>query len=128
MCLLDEVQDWGPDTLSAVSRRYQQADNPLRRGDATLGTASLIEIAAQAMALHGALTALTGDGPVPGYLVSLRDVHIVTSVLTDDIRPLQIEIRRHEGSEASARYSFIVSTATRSWLRGLAVVIFGDLP
>ncbi|WP_308389620.1 hypothetical protein [Acidithiobacillus sp. AMEEHan] len=128
MCLLDEVLEWDADTLSAVSQRYQHANNPLRRCDATFGTASAIEIAAQAMALHGALTASLAESPSPGYLVSLRNVHIEAPVLTDALGPLQILVRRHESSIAGARYSFLISAAANPRVSGLAMVIFGDHP
>ena len=56
MCLLDEVLRWGPDRISCLSCGHRAADHPLRAHD-RLGAACGIELAAQAMAVHGALSA-----------------------------------------------------------------------
>ena len=87
MCLLDEVLDWDAAAIHCLSHRYRAPDNPLRRADGTLGSACGIEIAAQAMAVHGRLTAPAEGTPVPGYLVSLRDVRLASPRLDDGGRP-----------------------------------------
>lgn len=128
MCLLDEILTWDATSLSAASQRYQQRDNPLRRQDGSLGTATTVELAAQAMAAHGALSVPLGAAASAGYLVSLRDVHLVSATIPAGTGPLQIDVRRSEGSVTSARYSFSVSSTDAKWLTGWAVVLFGDLP
>ncbi|MDE2239368.1 MAG: phosphotransferase, partial [Rhodospirillales bacterium] len=81
MCLLDSAETWDGTAISCVSSRYAQPDNPLRRADGTLGAACLIEIASQAMALHGRLCAANDAPPRPGFLVSLRNVILHTAML-----------------------------------------------
>lgn len=125
MCLLDEVLDWDAASVRCLSRCYCAADNPLRRADGTLGTACGIEIAAQAMAVHGRLTAPEGGAPVPGYLVSLRDVRLAAPLLDDAAGPLLIEARLLMGDGAGASYEFAVTCQGAPWLSGRATVLFG---
>ena len=75
------MREWDATSITCLSHRFSAPDNPLRRADGRLGTTCGIEVAAQAMALHGRLTAPAGGAPVPGYLVSLRHVHLATAYL-----------------------------------------------
>lgn len=125
MCLLDEVLDWDAASVHCLSHRYRNAENPLRRADGTLGTACGIEIAAQAMAVHGRLTAPEGGEPVPGYLVSLRDVRLAGPLLDDAKGPLLIEARLLMGDGSGATYEFAVTSQGTPWLSGRATVLFG---
>ncbi len=124
MCLLDEVLDWDSEKINCLSHRFAQADNPLRRPDGTLGTASGIEIAAQAMALHGRLTAPVDGGPIPGYLVALRGVNLTAPSL-DIPGPLTITAIRLLGDTSGATYSFSVVSPQTECLTGRATVLFG---
>jgi predicted hotdog family 3-hydroxylacyl-ACP dehydratase len=124
MCLLDEVLAWDTDSVRCLSHRFAAPDNPLRRADGTLGTASGIEIAAQAMALHGRLTAPADGPPIPGYLVSLRDVHLATPTL-DNTGPLTISATRLLGDAGSASYAFTITSEGLDLLNGRATVLFG---
>lgn len=125
ICLLDEVLDWNAVSVRCISRRYREPGNPLRRADGTLGTACGIEIAAQAMAVHGRLTAPADGKPVPGYLVSLRNVRLAAPMLDDAAGPLLIEARLMAGGEGGASYEFTVSAQGTPWLGGRATVLFG---
>lgn len=122
MCLLDEVLGWDDGQITCLSRRAAAPDNPLRRAGGMLGAASGIEIAAQAMALHGRLTAPAGGLLVPGYLVALRDVHLRHASLDG---PLHIHATRLRGDAQGAAYSFDVSHAGATILSGRATVLFG---
>jgi predicted hotdog family 3-hydroxylacyl-ACP dehydratase len=128
MCLLDEVLDWDAAAVRCLSRRYRDATNPLRRADRTLGTACGIEIAAQAMAVHGRLTAPVGGAPVPGYLVSLRDVRLAGPLLDDAAGPLLIEARLLMSDGSGASYEFAITGQGTPWLSGRATVLFGARP
>src|SRR5580698_5366994 len=83
MCLLDAVLAWHATSLRCVSGCHRLPGNPMRRADGTLGAACGIELAAQAMAIHGRL--LSGDAgpPVRGALASVRDVHLHTATLDE---------------------------------------------
>lgn len=122
MCLLDEVLEWDSVTLRARSRRYQQADNPLRRADGRLGTACGIELAAQAMALQGRLAAGDTGPPVQGYLASLREVRLATPFL-DGPADLLILVTRLLGDADSASYRFLLTRGEVEVLSGRATVL-----
>jgi len=73
MCLLEDVLDWDASRVRCGTRSHVAADNPLRIG-AALPAICGIEYAAQAAAVHGGLTVLSGARPRSGYLVSVRDI------------------------------------------------------
>ena len=127
MCLLDEVLEWDATTLRCLSYRFSAADNPLRRADGRLASACGIEIAAQAMAVHGRLTAPAGGAPVPGYLVSLRDVHLATAFITG-AGPLTIMVTQLMGDVGGASYDFTVSSERKKMISGRATVLFEPKP
>jgi len=125
MCLLDEVLDWDAACICCLSHRTRAADNPLRRADGTLGSACGIEIAAQAMAVHGRLIGPLEGAPVPGYLVSLRDVRLARPQLDGGGGPLTIHATRLMGDARGATYSFSVSHEGTDMLSGRATFLFG---
>lgn len=125
MCLLDEVLDWDATSVRCLSHRYRASDNPLRRADGTLGSACGIEIAAQAMAVHGRLTASAEGQPMPGYLVSLRDLRLARSRLDEAPGSLTISATRLMGDARGATYVFSVTNQEIDMLSGRATVLFG---
>lgn len=127
MCLLDEVLEWDAASVRCLSHRYRASDNPLRRADGTLGTACGIEIAAQAMAVHGRLMASAEGLPVPGYLVSLRDVRLAKSRLNEAAGSLTISATRLMGDARGATYVFSVTNQEIEMLSGRATVLFGTV-
>ena len=124
MCLLDSAQSWDESAITCVSSRYAQPDNPLRRADGTLGAACLIEIAAQAMALHGRLIAAHNAPPRPGFLVSLRDVILHVGTLDGSHSALTINARQLLGDARGASYEFNVSADGVVLAEGRAMVLF----
>jgi predicted hotdog family 3-hydroxylacyl-ACP dehydratase len=124
MCLLDRVEHWDGSGITCLSTRYGAADNPMRRTDGSLGTACGIEIAAQAMALHGRLSAPVDGSPRPGFLVSLRDVRLRAATFSPDAGPLTVTARQLLGDARSASYAFTGATGDTEWLRGRATVQF----
>jgi predicted hotdog family 3-hydroxylacyl-ACP dehydratase len=123
MCLLDGVLSWGEGSVRCLSRRYQERDNPMRRADGALGMACGIEIAAQAMAVHGQL--ITGDGSRPnrGYLASLRDVRLGARWLDAVPGDLVIDAERLMGDANGASYRFAVAREGLTLLSGRATVL-----
>ncbi len=65
MCLLDEVIEWSPERIRCRIGGHRAADHPLR-SHGRLGISCGIELAAQAMAVHGALIADASRGKTPG--------------------------------------------------------------
>ncbi len=80
MCLLDAVEEWTADWIRCTSTSHRAATNPLRR-DGQLASLHLVEYAAQAMAVHGAL--LAQGGPQAGMLGVLRDIRLHVDRIDD---------------------------------------------
>ena len=127
MCLLDGVIHWDRGSVRCVSGRHRLPDNPLRRAGA-LGGLSGIEFAAQAMALHGRLTAAGEARPRMGYLVSLRDVVCRAARLDGIADDLVITAERLAGEEHEALYRFAVESGGLRLLEGRAAVMLTVVP
>jgi predicted hotdog family 3-hydroxylacyl-ACP dehydratase len=121
MCLLHGVVDWDAERITCLARGQTDARNPLRVGD-TLPALCGIEYAAQAMAVHGGLTALEGRRPRAGYLASLRDVRSTRARL-DDLDELTIEATRVMGDANNVIYEFKLHASDAPVLSGRATVI-----
>jgi predicted hotdog family 3-hydroxylacyl-ACP dehydratase len=125
MCLLDGVLHWDAVSMRCFSRRFQQPDNPMRRGDGTLGTACGIEVAAQAMAVHGRLLTRTCGSSTQGYLASVRDVWFAVHCFDLASDELLIDVERIGGDALGATYRFTVTSGAVELLGGRATVVFG---
>ena len=99
MCLLDEVERWSEAAIRCISRSHRDADNPLRAG-AELPALCGIEYAAQAMAVHGRLSAAVGERPRAGYSGSVGDVVCRVRRLDELEHDLVIEADRLAGDGA----------------------------
>lgn len=122
MCLLDGVLAWDEQRVRCVAHSHRDAANPLRL-DARLDAIAGVEYAAQAMAVHGALTGAAAQRPRAGYLAALRDVVCRVSRLDDVDDDLIIEAERVMGDARSAVYRFAVGTAAQPLLTGRATVV-----
>ncbi|MFC5303238.1 3-hydroxylacyl-ACP dehydratase [Azospira restricta] len=122
MCLLDAVLDWTPETIRCRAASHRDAGNPLL-ADGRLGAACGIEYAAQAMAVHGALLATTGDKPRQGYLASVRGVDFCAERLDAVAGDLDIDAERLSGDGNNVLYQFAVRGDGRLLLAGRAAVI-----
>ncbi len=135
MCLLDELLSWDASTVLCVSRCYRGAKNPLRNKNGTLGMACGIELAAQAMALHGRLaagrlaagrlTAGTERRWGGGVLASVRDVRFGAATLDAGLGDLTIAAERLLGDAAGASYHFSLTCDDTEILSGRATVLLG---
>jgi predicted hotdog family 3-hydroxylacyl-ACP dehydratase len=122
MCLLDAVRYWDGTTIVCTASSHRDADNPVAIGgslDAVCG----IEYAAQAMAVHGALTATERRRPAAGYLASVREVICHSArldLLPDD---LEVTATRLTGDNAAALYEFTLCCGPATVLLGRAAVV-----
>jgi predicted hotdog family 3-hydroxylacyl-ACP dehydratase len=123
MCLLDGVLRWDAMSILCLSTCYSNVDNPMRRGDGTLGASCGVEIAAQAMAVHGRLVAGPATRPSRGYLASLRDVRLHAERLDAISGDLMIEAELLMGDMAGASYRFTLTRDGHDVLSGRAVVL-----
>lgn len=122
MCLLDGVREWDGERIVCISASHGAPNHPLRVG-ATLPTLCGIEYAAQAMAVHGGLTALEGKRPRAGYLAALRDVRVSRARLDDIEGELQIEAARLMGEGTTVIYQFKLTAQGQDILSGRATVV-----
>jgi predicted hotdog family 3-hydroxylacyl-ACP dehydratase len=122
MVLLDRVLDWDATSISCWTESHLRQENPLRRNGILRAVAG-IEIAAQAMAVHGRLTG--GEAPTKkGLLGSLRDVVVNRERLDDIGAPLLIDVKTLTRSSRGGIYSFCISAERRQLLLGRATVFF----
>jgi predicted hotdog family 3-hydroxylacyl-ACP dehydratase len=123
MCLLDSLLHWTPDEALCRASSHRDATNPLRSPGGLLSPVA-IEYASQAMALHGALTALPGSVPSAGFLAAARGVNLHTSRLDDVPGWLMVHVKRLAGAEAQALYSFeLTNEAGQLLVDGRATVV-----
>jgi predicted hotdog family 3-hydroxylacyl-ACP dehydratase len=120
MCLLDEVVEHDAGQVRCRTGTHRAPDNPLRR-HGQLGIACGIEYAAQAMAIHGALT--HAERPEAGCLASVREVRLSASRLDDIEADLYCHAAHVAGDAVSAMYRFTVSAGDKILLEGRASVV-----
>lgn len=125
MCLLDEVIEWDDRRIVCSSTGHRAADHPMR-AHGRLATVCGIELAAQTMAVHGALLAQTSaPRPRAGLLAAVRAVRMRVLRLDDIESSLLCEVVRVTGDRDTALYEFELrsSTSTSSLMSGRATVI-----
>jgi predicted hotdog family 3-hydroxylacyl-ACP dehydratase len=123
MCLLDEVIAWNAHQIRCSTGTHRALDNPLR-SHGRLGIAGGIEYAAQAMALHGALSGAASGAPSRvGLLASVRDVRLRVLRLDDIESDLFCEVTHLAGDNFTAMYEFTLRDQDKSLLSGRASVV-----
>ncbi len=130
MCLIESVQHWDASGIRCLSTGHHDPAHPLRDADG-LGMANVVEIAAQAMALHGAIGALRtqhpadgGDARLPqGMLASIRGLTLADGRLDQAGSPLQVEADLVSGDLRQAMYTLRVADGTRVLASGRATVL-----
>ena len=128
MCLLDRLQAWSADRIVCSAVSHADPLNPLRTQGRLLAP-NAIEYAAQAMALHGTLSAAPGSPPTPGFLASVRGVRLLVPTLHDVPGVLQVAAHKQAGDERQAAYAFTLHDAAgRLLVDGRATVILNALP
>lgn len=105
MCLLDTVAAWTPESIRCTSTTHLDPANPLRSNN-ELAALHLVEYAAQAMAVHGAL--LAQGRPQAGMIGVLRDItlHVDRIDLLD--QPLIVHAQRRLARADGLIYDFAV--------------------
>jgi predicted hotdog family 3-hydroxylacyl-ACP dehydratase len=129
MCLLASVQSWDGERIRCTATSQVAADHPLRSASGLLASAA-IEYAAQAAAVHGALTArAAGHVAAPGFLASARGVRMHRLRLDDLAGELAIEVQQLAGQDRQLLYAFSVLHHGQAVADGrLAVVLDTPLP
>jgi predicted hotdog family 3-hydroxylacyl-ACP dehydratase len=123
MCLLDRVIEWDKDHVLLATSTHHAADNPLRL-DGRLRAVHLCEYGAQAMAVHGGLSAQAdGHAARPGFLVSLRDVKLTVDFVDQLEGELHVRAQRLLESAGSWQYSFEVKHGDDLLATGRAAIM-----
>ena len=123
MCLLDEVIEWNAERIVCSSAGHRAADHPLR-ANGRLGTVCGIELAAQTMAVHGALLAqASAQRPRAGLLAAVRAVRMRVLRLDDIESSLFCEAVRVLGDRDTALYEFELRSSASSLMSGRATVV-----
>lgn len=133
MCLLDDVVAWDAERITCTSASHADVANPLR-AHGRLGVLCGVEYAAQAMAVHGALTAgapaveaagyeSPARASAAGFLAALRGVTAYVERLDDVPGALTVTAARIAGDHASALYDFEVRSTVGCLLSGRATVV-----
>ena len=120
MCLLDAVEAWDAQRIVCVSARHRDAANPLAE-DGRVSALACIELAAQAMAAHGALVAGTGR-PMAGWLARVRDCVVQCERMDPLPAPLVIEAERVSGSDRALAYRFTLRAGAHVVSSGTALI------
>lgn len=124
MCLLDQVERWDANTIRCQTGCHRRQDNPLARAEGGIGGICAVELAAQAMAVHGRLTGDANAPPKPGALASVRDLRLRAAVLDRVEDDIVVDAVLLMSDGASATYSFTVRAAESEIVRGRATVVF----
>ncbi|HEY3851153.1 MAG TPA: hypothetical protein VGL87_09300 [Steroidobacteraceae bacterium] len=123
MCLIDEVVEWSAERILCSSGGHRAVDHPLR-SHGRLGVACGIELAAQAMAVHGAILAEDSEGrPRAGLLASVRGVRLWALRLDDVQSDLLCEAVRIMGDQGTALYEFELRSSAKRLISGRAAVV-----
>ena len=123
MCLLESLDAWSAEHIRCTATSHRNANNPLRTGG-MLRAPCAIEYAAQAMALHGAVSAAPGFAPTAGFLASVRGVRLCVPRLDTLTNEIAVTAQRLAGDAKQALYSFAVHDAHGALLvEGRATVI-----
>jgi predicted hotdog family 3-hydroxylacyl-ACP dehydratase len=122
MCLLEEVVAWDEEQILCLAISHRDPANPLRH-EGRLPALCAIEYAAQAMAVHGGLTARKNQGkPKVGFLGSVRDIKLFAEHLEDIVEPLEICAIKQMADANSSLYELRVSVAEKELMTGRAAV------
>lgn len=108
MCLLERIESWSPIEIRCTTLTHRDARHPLRR-DNHLPAVHLVEYAAQAMALHGAL--LDGGRPQPGVLAAVRDARLHAVRIDTFAAPLDVIATRRMAQVDGFIYEYIIRCA-----------------
>ncbi len=121
MVLLDRVESTAEDSIVCYSRCHREPGSPLRRGG-SLPAAAALELAAQAVALHGTIA---GGECVRGMLVLARDVRFGRGDLDVEEDELRIEVQILRRSGAGCTAAFAVGPRESRYVEGRIGILFG---
>jgi predicted hotdog family 3-hydroxylacyl-ACP dehydratase len=122
MCLLERVSQWDAQRIECVALSHRDVGNPLRTVTGLPAWAG-IEYAAQAAAVHGALTQGHTE-PRNGVLAAVRNVTAAVARLDLIDSELRIGAEALHQDAAGAIYRFEIMSGERLLLNGQFTLMF----
>jgi predicted hotdog family 3-hydroxylacyl-ACP dehydratase len=122
MCLIDEVRSWTVTEIECTTGTHRLPSNPLRTGNG-LRSECGIEYAAQAIAIHGVLSAPPGHAGAAGMLASAREVVSHVARLDEVDGELRIRATRISGDATALLYAFSISCGSTVLQTGRATIV-----
>ena len=116
MVLIDQVLDYDDQSIHCETASHRAQDNPLRRRG-RLPAMAAIEYAAQAAALHGALTCARQPG-AGAVLGGARDVRLSVSDLAAQEEILSVRVTLLLAQDNGAVYSFEIAPQSGALIAG----------
>lgn len=126
MVLLDAVTGWDEGSIECEIHNHGSAGNPLRR-NASLPAMATLEYAAQAMAVHAALSR-GGRAPSSGVLAAIRDLQLNVDRIDDVAGPLRVTAAQRFASDAGIAYVFELRGPQGLLASGQLTVMGGEGP
>jgi len=122
MSLLNQVLKWDEDHIICLANSHRDKHNPLRNEN-ILSSVCGVEYAAQAMAVHGALTRQDPkEEPRSGYLASIKNLELLVSRLDDIESDLTIEAKLLMWDKEFFIYQFRIFSEGRNFLSGRCII------
>jgi len=122
MSLLDKVLKWDEDHIICLANSHRDKHNPLRNEN-ILSSVCGVEYAAQAMAVHGALSRRDSkEEPRPGYLASIKNLELLVSRLDDIDSDLTIDAKLLMSDKEFFIYQFRIFSESRNLLSGRSII------
>jgi predicted hotdog family 3-hydroxylacyl-ACP dehydratase len=122
MCLLNRVLRFDADEIECEALSHRALDNPLRH-NGMLPIHTGIEYCAQAIAVHGGLTATDAlSNPRRGYLAVVLNTEWTTDRLDTLEQPLLVIAKKMIVLQQGVQYSFAIQHEGHALLNGQALV------
>ncbi len=122
MSLLNKILKWDEDHIICLASSHRGIQNPLRNED-ILSSVCGVEYAAQAMAVHSALSMPNPKGEQrPGFLVSIKNLQLSVSRLDDIESDLTINAEMLMRDKDFLIYQFRIFSESRDLLSGRAII------
>ena len=125
MCLLSEVERYDERTIVCRATSHASTGNPLRMGGRLPALAG-IEYAAQALAVHCALTNGNNGGRKRGLLAGAREVTLNVDRLDDVPGPLTVRVERLVADPPRLLYGFVIEGGNRELMSGRVAVVLSN--
>jgi predicted hotdog family 3-hydroxylacyl-ACP dehydratase len=105
MCIIASVIAWDAAQIECLVTNHADANNPLRHLG-RLSAVHLIEYAAQAAAIHGALLSDSSGRQAPGMLAAVRECELQHDTIDQLSEPLTVIARRQLANRDGLIYEF----------------------